>query len=210
MRTPKLIFAIAAVASVAGGCASMSAEECVASDWRAVGFEDGARGYSTEQFGSRRKACAKHGVTAEFSDYQEGRKEGLVEYCQPSRGFNVGVNGGRYNGVCDAALEPGFLESYRIGRELYDLRSTVGQLRSARQHRESALESIDNVVRDKELALIARETPTEERILLLADLKHLSEDKGSIETEIQQLIAEITAAEIELADYERTISEYGY
>jgi hypothetical protein len=210
MRIPKRLIAVAAMTLLAGGCASMSEDECIASDWHAVGFEDGARGYSPEQFGNRRKACAKHGVTADFAAYQDGRKEGLVEYCQPSRGFNVGANGGGYSGVCDAALEPGFLESYRIGRELYDLRSAVGRLRSARQQRESALDSIDDTVRDKELALISKETPTEDRILLLADLKQLSEDKGSIEAEIEQLIADITAAEIELSDYERTISEYGY
>ena len=48
------------------GCASMSSEECALSDWSAVGFEDGARGYTTERFSNHRKACAKHGQTADF------------------------------------------------------------------------------------------------------------------------------------------------
>ncbi|MEM9690674.1 MAG: DUF2799 domain-containing protein, partial [Pseudomonadota bacterium] len=118
------------------GCASMSADECMMSDWRAVGYEDGARGYTTAQFGSRRKACAKHGVTADFEAYQEGRREGLVEYCQPARGFQVGANGGQYAGVCDAALEGGFVEAYRIGSELYTLRSAVNSASSAVASRE--------------------------------------------------------------------------
>ena len=52
-----------------GGCASMSSEECENSDWRAVGYEDGSNGYSTDRFGGRRKACAKHGITADFQAY---------------------------------------------------------------------------------------------------------------------------------------------
>ena len=65
-----------------GGCASMSADECATSNWSAVGYEDGSRGYTTERFGAHRKACAKHGVTADFQAYQQGREQGLVEFCQ--------------------------------------------------------------------------------------------------------------------------------
>lgn len=206
MRLAILCIATAA----AGGCASMSADECMNSDWRAIGFEDGSRGYSSDQFGTRRKACAKHGVTADFEDYQMGRREGLVEYCQPARGFNVGANGGQYYGVCDAALEPGFLESYRIGRELYSLRSTVNSLNSSLYSHEASLERTKDRIREKEAALIARETSTEDRILILADLKELSEQVGSLESEIDAIIAERAAAEVELGNYQQTVAEYGY
>ena len=61
------------------GCASMSSDECVATDWSAIGYEDGARGYTTDRFSRHRKACAKHGITADFGSYQAGRDQGLVE-----------------------------------------------------------------------------------------------------------------------------------
>ncbi|MEM8685515.1 MAG: DUF2799 domain-containing protein [Pseudomonadota bacterium] len=195
---------------VLSGCASMSADECMMSDWRAVGYEDGARGYTTAQFGGRRKACAKHGVVADFDAYQEGRREGLVEYCQPAKGFQVGASGGQYGGVCDVALEAGFVEAYRIGRELYNLRSAVSYAANAVTSREGELAYIETEIRDAEAALIAKETATEDRVLLLAELKDLSERKGSIETEIESLIADRAAAEVELANYRATIAEYGY
>lgn len=188
----------------------MSADECLMSDWRAVGYEDGARGYTTDQFGGRRKACAKHGVTADFDAYQEGRREGLVEYCQPAKGFQVGANGGQYSGVCDVALEAGFVEAYRIGRELYKLRSAVNYAANAVNSREGELAYIETEIRDAEAALIAKETATEDRVLLLAELKDLSERKGTIESEIDRLIADRAAAEVELANYQATIAEYGY
>ena len=62
------------------GCATMSADECVMSDWHTIGFEDGARGYTADQLGNRRKSCAKHGVAPDFEAYQAGREEGLRQY----------------------------------------------------------------------------------------------------------------------------------
>ena len=70
---------MAIAVAVLSGCASMSSEECANSDWSAIGYEDGSRGYTTDKFGSRRKACAKHGITADFRAYQEGRDEGLAD-----------------------------------------------------------------------------------------------------------------------------------
>jgi hypothetical protein len=96
-----------------GGCASMSADECVTSDWHAIGYEDGARGYTADQLGNRRKACAKHGITPDFESYRAGREEGLRQYCQPSRGFSLGSGGARYNGVCPGDLEADFVDCIR-------------------------------------------------------------------------------------------------
>ena len=193
-----------------GGCASMSSEECANSDWVAVGFEDGSRGYSTDRFGKRRKACAKHGITADFQAYQSGRADGLVEFCQPGRGFNLGVSGGHYNGVCDVALEEEFLDAYRVGHQLYGLRSNVNNANSQIYSRERELDRTKSHMREKEVALISNETETEQRILLLADLKDLSERTGQLESEIDALIADRARHEYELQTYEATVAAYGY
>ncbi len=207
-RISGVLVVLAALAM--GGCASMSSEECELSDWSAIGFEDGASGYTTERFSSRRKACAKHGVTADFRAYQEGRDEGLVQFCQPSRGYNLGVRGGSYNGVCDVALEEEFLDAYRVGHQLYSLRSNVNSANSRIASRERELDRIEHEIRSKEALLIGEETTTEDRILLLADLKRLSERTGELETEIDQLIEDRARHEYELADYEHTVAAYGF
>ncbi len=192
------------------GCASMSSEECALSDWSAVGFEDGARGYTTERFSAHRKACAKHGVTADFRAYQEGRDEGLVQFCQPSRGYNLGVNGGTYNGVCDVAMEEEFLDAYRVGHQLYSLRANVNTANSRISARKRELDEIEIDIRSTEASVIAAETTIEDRVLFLADLKRLSERKGEIEVEIEELIADRTRHEYELANYKNTVAAYGY
>ena len=195
---------------VMSGCATMSSEECLATDWTAVGYEDGARGYTTERFSKHRQACAKHGITADFSAYQLGRDEGLVEYCQPARGYNVGVNGGRYYGVCNARLEQSFLEAYNAGYHLFTLRSNVNRADASINAKERELERIADEIRNKEAALIDKETATEERILLLADLKELSERTGELEEEIRALYEERAYHQVELDNYRVTVADYGY
>ncbi|MDX1517679.1 MAG: DUF2799 domain-containing protein [Woeseiaceae bacterium] len=192
------------------GCASMSSEECAVSDWAAIGYEDGSRGYTMDRFATHRKACAKHGYTADFGAYQTGRKEGLVEFCQPSRGYNLGVSGSRYNGVCDVAMEEEFLDAYRVGYQLYSLRANVNNANSRIYSKERQLEHVEDEIVAKGALLISDETTTEQRIILMAELKGLSEQKGELETEIELLIQDRARYEYELADYERTVAAYGF
>ena len=192
------------------GCASMSGDECATSDWSAVGYEDGSRGYTTERFGSHRKACAKHGITPDFGAYQTGRTQGLVEFCQPTRGFNLGASGGRYNGVCGVEQEEMFLDAYRVGQQLYTLRSNVNGANSLIYNKNHELDDIEVSVGEKEALLIGAETTTENRVLLLADLKRLSERTGELEAEIEMLIADRARYEQDLQNYEQTVAAYGY
>jgi hypothetical protein len=192
------------------GCASMSSEECVNSDWVAIGYEDGSRGYTTDKFGSRRKACAKHGVTADFNAYQTGRQEGLVEFCQPSRGYILGANGGKYYGVCDVATEGAFLDAYRVGSQLHTLRSNVNNTSSSIYSKEAELKRTKEKIRAKQAELISDDATTQERVMLLADLKELSERSGELEAEIEKLVADKARYEYELQDFEQTVAAYGY
>lgn len=209
MRKPKILIALLGTA-VISGCASMSSEECASSDWMAVGYEDGSRGYTSDRFATHRKACAKHGITADFAAYQQGRGDGLLEYCRPSRGYNLGASGSRYNGVCAADLEPEFLDAYRAGQELYSLRSNVNAANSQIYAREQELQDIEVAMRNKEALLIAPETTVEDRILLLADLKRLSERTGELEAQIELLVADRARAEQALSHYEQTVAAYDY
>ena len=192
------------------GCATMSGDECATSDWTAVGYEDGSRGYTSERFGKHRKACAKHGITADFEAYQQGRSQGLVEFCQPGRGFSLGVNGGQYNGVCSVELEADFLDAYRVGQQLYTLRSKVSSANTQIHNKKHELEDIEDQITHNEALLIGDQTTTEDRVLLLADLKRLSERTGELENTIEALIADRARHEQNLQHYEQTVAAYGY
>jgi hypothetical protein len=193
-----------------GGCASMNADECVTSDWNAIGYEDGARGYGADQIGSRRQACAKHGITPDFEAYQAGHKKGLRQYCQPGRGFSLGKSGARYNGVCPAKLEADFIDAYNSGHQLYTLRSKVNGATNQISAKEHELEGTRDRIRSAEALLISSETTIQDRVLLLADLKELSERTGQLEAEIAELIEERAAYEQQLAAYQAVLANSGF
>lgn len=201
---------LAAVILGLSGCASMSADECLVSDWSAIGYEDGSRGLTTDRFSQHRKACAKHGVAADFEAYKRGREEGLVEFCQPGRGFTYGVNGGRYYGVCSADLEPEYVAAYNVGYQLYTLRAAVSSAESAIYARQAQIKYGEERSVAIGIELISEETTTEQRIALLAEMKELSERKGELESEIEFYIAEKARAEQELELYEQTVVAQGY
>lgn len=188
----------------------MSGDECLTSDWSAIGYEDGVRGYGAGRIGEHRKACAKHGITPGLADYQSGRGQGLIEYCQPSRGFRIGSNGGSYSGVCNAHYEADFLDAYNAGSHLYVLRSNVSRANSAIHAREHEIEQIEEDVHAVELALISTETSTEERIASLLDLKELSERSGRLEAEIRDLQDERAYSQVELEQYRIVVADLGY
>lgn len=192
------------------GCASMSADECVTSDWHAIGFEDGARGYTADQLGNRRKACAKHGITPDFQAYQAGREEGLRQYCQPSRGFSLGAGGARYNGVCPSHLEGGFVDAYNSGYQLYTLRSRVNSATNQINAKQHELDNVHDRIRSAEAQMISTDTTVEDRVLLLADLKELSERTGQLDAEIAELIEERAVSEQQLAAYQAVLADSGF
>jgi hypothetical protein len=196
--------------AVLGGCATMSGDECAVSDWHAIGYEDGTRGYTSDRLGDHRKACAKHGIAPDFQAYQAGRSEGLVEYCQPSRGFNLGSKGGQYRGVCSSHNEQRFLDAYNSGYHLHNLRANVDSANYRINANKRELEDTQALIRDKGAALIARETTTQERIILLADLKDLSERTGQLEAETYQLIEDRARYEQELQSYQLILADSGY
>lgn len=195
---------------LASGCASMSGDECATSDWHAIGFEDGARGYTADRLGNHRKACAKHGVTPDFRAYQAGRDEGLNEFCQPSRGYNLGVNGGKYNGVCPSVSEPAFVDAYNTGYHLYNLRANVNTANHQINAKKREMERLEDEIRDAEAGLISLNASAEERIQLLAELKDLSERSGQLEAEIFELVEDRAHYEQQLSSYEAVLADSGY
>jgi hypothetical protein len=110
------------------GCASLSAEECLAADWYTIGVEDGSRGQSVSRIGAHRKACAEVGVQPDMVRYNEGRAFGLQSFCTRERGYAEGENGRNYSGVCPRHLEPMFMQGYLAGQDRYRTKQAIRRL----------------------------------------------------------------------------------
>jgi hypothetical protein len=197
---------LALVTTMLGGCAAMSQQECRVSDWHTVGFEDGAKGANVTRIAAYRKACAKYGVAPDLDSYRSGYGLGLQTYCQESNGFRIGSSGGQYEGVCPTQLEGQYLQGYRPGRQLFELRAgvnhAVGQLAAT----QNALRENRDRLAEKQAGLVDESTSTEQRVILGTEIYKLSKQQGALENEIVELDSEIAARQDELNRFESTLA----
>jgi hypothetical protein len=200
----RLPAAMMIAAALLGGCATgMDRDQCVAADWRMIGYEDGLRGFPADRIGVHRVACARHQVTPDLAAYTEGRERGLREYCQPKNGFRVGLHGGGYANVCPGPTEAAFVDGYRWGRQIHDaradLRSTQARLRGARDglvHTESAMASVTS-------ELVLPKVPTERRAFLAQELVRLTQERTDLLVRIDELAVRAQQLSVNVQDLER-------
>jgi hypothetical protein len=199
-------FAAAAVMLVLAGCAGMSEQACLTSDWRTVGFEDGSLGRSEGTIGNYRKACAEHGVSPDLTAYRAGHADGVQIYCKPGNGFEAGHSGATYQGVCPANLEAAFVAQFNTGRRLHDLEWAVQRVESqiASNYREQ--ENIREEVARIGVSMIASDTTTEQRLLMVSRSAELGRRYGELTAETKSLEDERVVHEIELRDFEQTLA----
>jgi hypothetical protein len=197
---------ILAATAVLAGCNSMSAQECLSTDWRTVGYEDGVNGFAGDRIGRYRNACSEHGVTPDLNQYQSGRDDGLREFCKPANGFRVGARGGGYSGVCPADLDESFVDAYQSGRQLYTLRSRVGSAQSELYSMRSELDQIDRDLVSVGAKILDPTLTNEERAQLVVDTKHMAERKGEIKARIPQVEGELALYQRELDDYRASLA----
>lgn len=145
------------IASIALGlalaaCETMSAGECAAADWRAIGFNDAASG-GLDRFPERARSCANQGFTADGQAYAAGFDDGLVRFCQPANAFNLGRRGGSYAGTCPADLQRNFFAALDDGRRVNQAETDLTAARSDISDIERRRDAIDREIRDLESAL---------------------------------------------------------
>lgn len=199
-RTVALLLALAA-----SGCATMDKGECLAVDWRTVGYEDGVAGRSGDRIGRHRKACAKHGVTPDLAEYQRGREEGLREYCRPVNGFRLGAQGGSYGGLCPADLDGAFVSAYEAGRQLYTLESRLANANYQLDARRRELHRAEEDIVTNSAKAISGDATAEERAQAVVDVKNLAERAGRLKNEIRRLEEDRVHYERDLEDYRATL-----
>jgi hypothetical protein len=198
-----LVATVAAVALLVGCAAGMDKNQCVAADWRMIGYEDGLRGYAAERIGAHRVACAKHQVTPNLAAYSEGRERGLVEFCQPKNGFRVGLQGNGYANVCPAATEAAFVHGYKWGRQIHDarsdLRSTNARLKSARD----GLLQTDSAMAGVTAELVQPKVTTERRAWLAQELVRLTQQRSDLVLRIDELAVRAQQLTVDVHELER-------
>jgi hypothetical protein len=198
--------ALVAAVLALSGCAGMSEQACVATDWQSVGFEDGVAGRSPGSIANYRQACSKYGIAPSLEQYRVGHADGAELYCRAGNGFEVGRRGGRYLGVCSAELEPAFLEAFANGRELYEFEAALRSVENQIAARHRRLEELTGELTAASVAIISDETGAERRAELLLNAAAMAKEQGKIAEEIEALEVERALREADLYAYRQTVA----
>lgn len=139
MLRPSLLFCAILALLAMQGCASMSPEACVASDWYQVGVADGEKGRVRERIARYQEDCGKAGIVPDVPRYMAGRDEGLRTYCTLPNAIEVGKRGGSYNGVCPPDLQDDFVAGFRAGLAIDQAEDSMLSVRTSIREAESSL-----------------------------------------------------------------------
>jgi len=186
----------------------LSEDECLAGNWRSIGFEDGAQGQAPDRVGEHRSACERHGITPNFELWRLGYDEGLVRYCTRDNGFRVGALGQTYRGVCAGPAAAEFLPAYNDGHDLYQLQQALNQaqsdlnsvtydIREARNDRRRLRGELDNP-----------DLTDDERKHIRDDLDRVSNHLDRLRRDRRRYERDVDSLGWDLDDFERRISSY--
>ena len=184
----------------------MSRNECLTVDWRTIGYEDGVAGYPGDRIAQHRKDCAKYGVSTDLGLYQQGREQGLREYCQPANGYRIGVRGWGYAGVCPAELEPSFIAAFDSGHRLYSLEVRVSNTVNQINYKRQELERVEHGIVSNAAAAASSDSSSQDRADDIVDTAQLAERAGRLKEEIRQLEGDRVRYERDLEAYRSTQS----
>ncbi len=179
-------------------CETMSAEECAAADWRALGFNDAANN-GAERFGDRAESCAEKGFGADGGAYASGFSDGMYQFCQPPNGFAFARRGGVFNGSCPADLQYDFLAAYNDGRRVRDAEYELSDARSDISALESRRRDIDEDLRDREREFAAA-TVEEERKRLQEEIDRLRRERRNANDDLRSAEQRIYYAQRRIDD----------
>jgi uncharacterized protein YhaN len=184
----------------------MTPAQCQVADWAQVGFQDGAQGRPPERFAALEQACAAAGLPANGAAYMAGRRDGLMDFCQPDRGFRLGLSGAGYGGVCPPELDYHFRAAFSDGARAYSALNAVRAAESAISSARSERDDLQRKIEANELGLIASKTDAE-RDRHRAELDRLRAERARIDERLRD--AEYDARD-GARDLNRVRSELGF
>lgn len=206
MTPTRSILALATVTFLAG-CATMNKDECLAANWRQIGFSDGAKGLPNKQIEQHAKACAEYGVQVNLDEYLSGRSQGLATYCQAENGFIVGRSGEKQIATdCPEHLRSAFLEQYNHGLIVHAIESDLESRRSRASHYRRKLHDNSERIDEIKTELDRKDLSNDRRTALLNEYNKLVEEKEYV---LRQAVEQEQEAERLQRRLYQKLREYG-
>lgn len=130
-------------AGLLAGCETVSKEQCLAGDWSEIGRAHAAQGFPSSRFEDVTKDCGRHGITPDPQAYMSGWSEGVLLYCTPLNGFNLGQQNTSLSPICPPNLAGEAERAHRLGQRLWSSRDRVTQLERRIDERQREIDRLN-------------------------------------------------------------------
>jgi hypothetical protein len=194
LRALALVAAAVGIAALTG-CETMSAEECAAANWAALGQSDAAQN-GASRYEARANSCGERGIAADADAYARGFNAGMYVFCRPENGFSFARRGGQFNGACPAELDREFGFAYSDGQRVRDAEQALQHAESELSSLRSRREDIDDNIGSQERQL-AEATTDEERARHRGEIERLQRERRRVNDDMrvtQQQLPDLHAA----------------
>lgn len=111
------------------GCAttqSLKPADCQVANWKAVGYQDGLKGASSQEILRHARTCQGRSIPNR-EQWEMGRQKGLVEYCTKKNAYELGRQGITISAVCEQNLEE-LHHANMMGLEQYEMSERINRL----------------------------------------------------------------------------------
>ncbi len=164
------LLALGSLVALITGCSTMNQAECINADWRLIGEADASKGLHSSILDEYREDCSEYAIVPDRDQYFVGFERGLERFCNRSRGFYFGKEGGIYRGTCPAEKEALFLQGYDPGHELFLLEDRLNEIRVGLRDGERKIYQLRETIERKERQM-ATEKDEGRRKRLLSEIK---------------------------------------
>lgn len=168
------LLALAGLALLQVGCATLSESECSRGNWFRIGAEDARSGHRSDRLAEHRKACAKHGYGVDDPAYEAGYHEGLVDFCTPAQAFRSGRDGKNYPDQCPVSLSRSMQPGWLLGSDVHALEREL-------EDYEREIEKLNAEIRDEKTSDTTRE-------VLLRRVRHVETDRDRRQRERDRML----------------------
>lgn len=160
------VLALGALTALAA-CASLSEDQCLAGDWRGIGFADGAHGRAPEYVQRHQKACAKVGVAPDVQAWLSGRQAGLARYCTPAKAYDLGRSGRDIAPYCSREQLLAMRPAHDRGRAYYEIGQDIDAERRDMRALDDLMRALPDEAGSERARIFFERSRIERRIVML-------------------------------------------
>ncbi|MDH5600473.1 MAG: DUF2799 domain-containing protein, partial [Gammaproteobacteria bacterium] len=110
-----------------------------------------------------------------------------VQYCTPTTGYNRGLSGYRYNGICARHNEIDFVEALDYGLAVYKEVQILKNLKNQHQKEQGYIHRLEDELRFKEEQLISGRLSKVKAVIILNETKEIAEELGKAKSNLSAL-----------------------